>query len=320
MVAGRRNTVALWLALSIAAIASCSSNTVNKSSGDLKSCAKEEVCVETAPEFWTGPVAIAVGAIDEPPTCTGSYSKQEAEAFDGLVGEPATCEGCSCGAATASCAPAAVTIKGPSCFAGCENEYSVEPNVCQSATSCAVPGPLGIAELTAGPGSGTCVPSGPTSEEVPDAEWTDKLVACSGTTGAACGTGSVCAPAPPAGFSATLCILRAGEHSCPPPYTTQQIVHETFSDDRSCACSCEPATGVTCNGSVGFWDSSTGCAGPAKAAYATGTVDTCVTTMSFQMLSINYTVTPTGGQCEPSLDPAVGAATPESPITICCLP
>lgn len=312
----RKSVLAVALAISIAG---CSSESENKSAGDPKSCAADELCVATPPEFWTGPVALGVKPIDDPLSCSGGYPTEAASAFDGLVGEPATCTGCSCGALTPSCGPADVTLKGASCVAGCENQYSVEPNTCQDVVSCAVPGAVGFEQLLAGAGSGTCTPIGPTEKEVAPAKWTDRVIACSGTSGTACGKGNVCTPAPPIGFSDTLCVFRAGEHSCPPPYSKQQIVHEDFSDDRSCACSCEPATNVSCVGMIKYWNNSPGCSGLADGAFATGS-SSCTTVSSIQGLSLNYEVTPAGGQCEPSSDPAVGSATPESPITVCCLP
>jgi hypothetical protein len=149
------------------------------------------------------------------------------------------------------------------------------------------------------------------NHSLPPPNWQTLGRACGGATpGGTCGSGQVCLPALPNGFES--CVYQAGDVSCPSSYPQKQLFYDGASDTRSCStCSCGNLTG-TCEGTVGFSNSS-------SCGTATIVVDIGACTTGVSGTHAKYTAyQATGVACTPSNSTLSGSVTPTNPVTFCC--
>jgi hypothetical protein len=222
----------------------CDNNADDDDDGDVD-CADddcgERICARTAPSGWDGPAVFFAGE-DLPDECPNAYDDELARGGLAATAEDADCDTCSCSPSSPDCAsfltfsfgedddcggvtcPASVSASCIEVTPGCLEDVTtayLEPQIPNGVTSCS--------------------PSGQ-SPSLPDAEWTEEVLACAadGLDRGGCSSNSVCAPALP--DDATLCILREGDHDCPDsgPYTERAVIYTDIEDDRTCSdCECD---------------------------------------------------------------------------------
>jgi hypothetical protein len=184
---------------------------------------------------------------------------------------------------------------------------------------------LSIVVGTAGPGSGTCTPSGGVPIAV-EPTWSRAVEACATTEGLkGCGTGELCAPRQPAPFEGRVCISKGGDQTCPAAgYTEKHVAFGEVFDGRSCsACTCEAAVGGSCTLSVNLYDPADGLCSAPVATVEADPVLGCVelpASVSVGHLAGSVSAAPSGGACTPGQAVGDGAFEPAEPTTFCCLP
>ncbi|MGH7293783.1 MAG: hypothetical protein ACRELB_02565, partial [Polyangiaceae bacterium] len=113
-----------------------------------------------------------------------------------------------------------------------------------------------------------------------------------------------------------LCVLHSGDVACPAPYATKHVTFGGVDDSRDCAqCTCGPASGGSCAGSVAAYSSTDGSCSGGAITYDTPVKCDAVA----QPADIRVTVTSTPGSCTPSAGMNQGTVTPAAPTTFCCL-
>jgi hypothetical protein len=281
-------------------------------------CSGANTCAPAAPSGWQGPVVIWEGT-SAPPSCASFYL----DVFDGGTspsGSAASCK-CSCGAVTGStCGAATVQFGTSGCAAGCGTSASAAPGACvniqSQVTACGSGAALIVSGSTAD--GGGCQPDGSVDAQAPT--WGSFVVACapSQQSAAGCTANQVCVPGAGTPFESTFCVLKAGNNTCPSPFTNQHLYYSDISDGRGCTpCTCGPATGVDCNSlaHVTGWSNST-CVTGKGSDYSPLPVS-CgpIGTSHYVMLSTG----PTGGTCTPSGGTPTGGVGAANLTTICCL-
>jgi hypothetical protein len=153
--------------------------------------------------------------------------------------------------------------------------------------------------------------------------WGSLAVACSPSalTGASCGAGGQCIPAPPASFEAHTCVLQPGTGGCSGAgfYSVQRTYYGGAQDTRGCsACTCNSTSGVDCNAGaqVVLWATS-GCDGGASLPLSP--LPAACSAPAFTVRGATFTTTPMGS-CTPVGGQATGSIVPQNPVTICCTP
>lgn len=233
-------------------------------------CEEDRACVAAAPDSWTGPVAVAEAGRDESlPACGGAFPTA---VFEGsfeivAVGE---CE-CECGTASglfcdgarlhqwtqdeASCEQGVCPIIGGTCT---ENSQSVGTNSCSPINDVMKDGGFLQAQFGQLQGGSCGAATASSNLEQPYFARDVRVCAAAVDEQAACPDGSACVAAPPAGFEASLCIVKQGVHECSAdgPYSERRIRYAGLEDSRSCSadsCECTAPTG-SCGGEIRLTD------------------------------------------------------------------
>ncbi|MGH7439141.1 MAG: hypothetical protein ACRENE_25925 [Polyangiaceae bacterium] len=282
-------------------------------------CSGATACAPAAPAGWDGPLALWEGAGAAPP-CASLYLPF----FDGgtsLSASPARCS-CSCGPASGSaCGAATVSFDKSTCSVACGGDASLRvlPGACTSIQSqtaaCGGGAKIRISGSTAT--GGRCTPDA--SIDVPAPTWGRVAIACapSGQSSDGCASDHVCVPVAGSPFEPTFCVSKAGDNTCPAPFTMQHLYYSGVSDARGCTgCTCGAVTGVDCNATAHatLWGNST-CNG-GKGPDFTPLPVTCggVGGAHFLLLSAGAS----GGNCTPIGGVPTGSASPANLTTICC--
>ena len=135
-----------------------------------------------------------------------------------------------------------------------------------------------------------------------------------------CGT-NTCVPPAAGAYNRGVCVYQDGDQTCPSGVFSHKYLYYTGTmDTRACtSCSCSEPTGVTCNGARLEVSGGASCkASPDGTVTTPGTTCAGVTNATEQ--SFKYIVgTPSGGNCPPTGGQPTGGATPDMPITFCCI-
>jgi hypothetical protein len=301
----------------------------------------------SVPAGWQGPFALWSGTPSGAPTCPATYPTGLFLAHDKLTVPSYTCPGCGCAPSSdAACNTLHFWYDiSSTCTASAAWDISVDPDgacvnedlLLYNKNFNPLSASINSAQLTppdrhnpALPpyAQGSCTPN-QVSPSFPNPTWGLDAEGCglsqSATTGGGCSIGA-CMPKPAAPFGAKLCISKVGVASCPSSYPVSPSspqYYETWSDSRKCtSCSCGS---VSCGGTVtAFTDLS--CTQNPTPVAIDGSCSTLVKDptptgngMSKQdTLSIRWD---NGGPvCGQGASNVVGAAAPDSPITVCCQP
>lgn len=245
--------------------------------------------------------------------CSGAFPLELSLLFNTLQVPNSSCA-CGCGQPTVTC-PNSMTVIGfdeLNCVTGM-GQHTIAPNQCYSKTT------ESHQLVVSGP-QATCT-SGTVSPNIGATSWEVSRRACAATKAAltCANLDDVCVSAPGQPFEPAICVFRPGTHSCPPGYPNQTVYFENVSDTRSCpnSCACKAEGGV-CQVSVESF-SGTSCTGLTNVGKVNSTNPWCG--LQGGIMSIRPS-TPTilnAGFCQPTDPPLTGTATPEDPITVCCM-
>lgn len=275
-------------------------------------------CAPPAGDGWNGPLALVEQAGSANPTCPPGLASILAGGLEPDIPSPA-CEPCRCSLQEACTGFVIRPFFTRGCANACPNnpERTITSN-CASVTYCAAVSAAQVIALDAG----RCSPSG---GSLRPARWKNTVAACGFVTVPAsdrCPSGDVCTPNADVATNARTCIVRDGEHDCPPgPYSARTLVRAALTDTRSCSrCACGSANATCSAGTITFYNN-TDC------TQEIGTVATpagCGDTSPNDGPGSAKVTTPSqvlDGGCPPSGGDVIdGGVTTEQPWTACCLP
>jgi hypothetical protein len=281
------------------------------------------------PSFWNGPTWLWQGATEQAPSCDGDSFYV---GYTDFVGGGA-CELCTCASPTGTCAlPSQLTVSTKACNIPGGSSSSFDAPIdwdgqCDSSN----PVPIGIAHsLTVAPlivMENECLPGPPVPAKLIPAKGTTVAVGCHGQGWSVCGdvVSSACVPhddVPRPGFR--LCILKEGDHDCPPTFTfTEKHTFYEKAAEECLDCSCGPPEGSVCKATLSVYQDGT-CSGPPVEQLSIGsTASTCVDVVpAGQALASKSAGPPVylPGACQPQGGQASGVITGTNPATICCRP
>ncbi len=173
---------------------------------------------------------------------------------------------------------------------------------------------------------GACSPSG-LSANIPPVTWPSSKSACMRDQGGVCDGAAVCLPRQPANGTGP-CIVRSGQHNCPPTYSVKMTHYDgSYSDTRDCGgCTCGPPSGGSCtciSSSCGVSIHSTpDCVGgfmalaPASGACVGGT-GAPLPLIGLRLIQVQLTNT---GSCTGTAPPIGSLSYQQGAITVCCEP
>lgn len=288
--------------------------TTDTTTSDANACpAATHLCATIAPAGWQGPVAVQdFGGTGPVPSCEGDYPEPSLDAVGEVDYEQGDCE-CDCGAPMdTACSELDVSEVAGDC-----KTITPATTITVGDGECASLGTPGntrflssVPELT-----GTC--TGTMTENIPDVGWSGRTIGCAGEPlDAECDADQRCLPQPTAPFGPNLCIHREGDELCPPgPYTERFVRHGDFTDTRECdTCDCELAG--TCEGSIDFLAGQCGLGATLLGTWAPGECTDPLNGAGF----VDVEIMPSA-QCDGSWGGSTnGTVTPESAVTICCVP
>ncbi len=302
-------------------------------SGEGPACAGQ--CVPLGPGEWLGPMLLWKGKEGGEPACPPSAPVSGTRVFAEL-NAPTSCGACECGAPTGSCAlsttltaynstacPAPAdavptSFDAPATWDGsCASVNSIPANQKCNGVNCVQQltiAPLTLTEESCG------VITTPIASKQPSA-WGAVAQTCHGVASGSCASPSeICAPAVEPGFEQ--CIAQFGDRECPKAYSQKSVFYYGFEDTRDCSpCACSAPVGSTCLAYVSVFKDAA-CSTPVVAATVDETGSACVDILpSGQALGSKSATKPvyTPGVCQASGGEPIGAATPEEPLTFCCL-
>ncbi len=271
------------------------------------------ICLPVVPAGWEGPIALEAGA-SAPAPCGGDYPTSATAdiLYANLQAPPATCD-CKCATpATASCPTATVSVVNL-----CSNPPTKvadlnEGSVCTPISVPAVQWIHAVGNLV----TSSCQPQ--PSETVTPVSWGIQARACGGATLGAAGTctgSEVCAPPLPADTQS--CALKTGDLACPAGYPNKQLLYSRALDTRACTtCSCGATSGTCTGAGVITFHSKADCSDPHARSVSLGECSVNNITSPYAQFSSG---TPSNVGCPPSGGTPTGAATPDQPVTLCCI-
>lgn len=272
-------------------------------------------CVPAAPAGWVGPFAIHDGPPASAPACGAPYPVLVLSAFADLQRSDALCSACTCTPpSNVTCVPDHIWLHDGSDCSTTLNvlDLGTDGAVCNGNAAVAVDS----IRTWGWDAIGTCASGPPQVPVIAPAVWSRAVIGCAAGSveGSGCGPGEVRVPTPAAPFeSATHCVARPGELSCPSPvYRSRRIVHAGVDDTRQCtSCGCR-FSGSGCTGTLrGYTGSS--CTGQ---VLTTPAPLACINTTARYF---NWTPgSPTNAQCYVEGGDSTGCARPTAPITVCC--
>jgi hypothetical protein len=295
----------------------CSNGIDDDGDGD-PDCADDDcaarTCVGAAPSGWTGPSVVYVGS--DPPNCGGDYAKAALSGGTAVSADPAECSTCSCSNTTAACASLVNIIStiDPQC-GGVTCTDSVSEACKTLNSSCFGSATTAYAHMELPQGLATCSPTADQSATIGDASWKKEVRACAASTKlhiGGCADGEVCAAKTP--FSGDICIVKAGDLSCPnSTYSKKHVYYKGMNDTRDCSpCDCDhdctynwrqEAAGASCS-----------------AAFSLDQSNSCVTVSpSSSQINVGVQITGTGA-CDATGGEPTGEAKASGPVTVCCMP
>lgn len=300
----------------------CSNGRDDDADGDVD-CADaecvERLCVPTAPDGWSGPAHLFEGDPAEAPGCTGEMESQVLSGGTEPLQQALSCSVCGCSAVGAL----------PGTEPACElpgQSYSGGPSgACASSsgsfvftsTCLATPTSAGYTLGALRAIGGSCTPSGGEVSSRPAPTWEVTARACARPTPATqgCETGRVCLPAPEPPFLDSLCITRAGDHTCPAEYPDRRAYPSELDDQRSCtSCACGAPTGVRCSVTLAGY-SQTNCTG--TRSEVTRSAGFCQSFSGQRGLRLEHPSY--SGACAPTTtSTSTGSVQATGLVTVCC--
>ncbi len=282
-------------------------------------CADEDcaarTCLGEAPDGWSGPVALYVGA-DKPPACSGDYAQAAMRGGTGASGDPAQCSTCTC---TASSGCASYLSFGAATQSDCSDAACVataDTGCVELSSSClSGSGSSFYLKTQLPPGIGGCEPSAQTPT-ITDPTWEQNVLACAPADTlrrGGCSPGNVCAPQGP--FAGPYCIVQQGDVACPAgPYSDKRVYYTAINDTRDCSpCSCDS----DCSYSWNVYDDADTSCGSALAS-KTSAGECVPVTPSSGKVRVGVAITGSGG-CTPGGGTPEGSAQADTPFTACCM-
>lgn len=293
--------------------------TSSSSGGGEPACvARGMICVEPAPEGFTGPFAWLERPLEAPMDCAAPFDQPLLEAFSDLSAPAAEC-GCTCGPlGNADCGPASVDRHaGEVCGGAVQDTLDL-------ARGCNLIDGLGWASNTSfffdAPAveGGGCLPL-PSVELAPSAFLT-RHAACEGALAAeGCEGGQLCAPRPDDPYHASVCVLAEGDVACPEgsAYVDRTLLHRGIDDERGCApCTCTVPS-VPCEGTSLALSTAFNCSAGVTGVPPDGCVGAITGPTIHSALFTPGTV-PADLECEPAVVVPTGDAAGIDPVTFCC--
>lgn len=298
-------------------------------------------CVDAVPAGWEGPFALYEGPEAQSPGCGGSFPVSRYTGHGDLSADPASCS-CSCNPAVGqTCAESTTPIflgdapcgASVACF-GNFTEAATWNGSCDSSnnfaggntTCCGGTAPchqqVTAAALQLG-GTGSCSASGK-APTLPPVTFGTYGEACAATSAPGCaGASQTCQPVPAAPFHAGLCIMKAGQVSCPAgAFSELHVLHGDPVDGRTCTgCTCGPASGGSCAAKVEVYAGATCSGAPLATLHPTSAGPDCADlggNPAVQALTVTFTLTP--ATCSPGGGQPSGSVTPGPATTFCCIP
>lgn len=308
-------------------------------------CTPVTECVGTIPVGWGtfGYVLLAETDPSSAPTCPSYAATSKYSGNSNLLGGSWSCSQCKCDPPTGeSCdltqdlnnttsGVQAFQIKdGPGCVA------------VASVKEVSIPGPMppwdltctAIDTLAAGPlnksifaglptvSGGMCAPTGGTPA-LATPTWGIEATACGNVAVMAGCTGqNRCMPKPSAPYQGHVCIGKAGDQTCPSPFTKKHLYYGGMADTRGCeTCGCGDPAGSACQITLDVY-STDACSGTPIATFAAGSCANLTGNPRIGGRKGTVTMPPNGGSCTPTkLNPLpVGGIAESTPTTFCCLP
>jgi hypothetical protein len=320
------------------------------------SCKASFTCVPmTPPTGWTGYFALYDGVPSALPGCTGTWPTQSYEGSAKLTADPASCP-CTCGTPSGgTCDIPELDISDAACTVQGVCTGPVTPPAGYMAGKCfnfpdavsgfdefggATCGPQqpGVMNCTSGtqicnvsaavgPGTvsgSTCAPSA-TAPDLPQVTWGATGQACTGATpGTGCGSSDSCMPIPEGPFHAGVCIMQAGQQTCPSvQFTDPHVFFSGTTDTRGCTdCACGAATGDSCGVQWTLYsDGSTPPSCQTKVLTAnSGQCTPFSGNPNVTSAKATVAVPPNGGMCTEVDGQPTGTATASGATTFCCIP
>ncbi|MDC3956119.1 hypothetical protein [Polyangium jinanense] len=264
-------------------------------------CPETHRCAVPPPDGWSAPAAVVTGVPS--PACPESFPTLLVDVRDDIAAEPAAC-GCSCGAPSVDCGNL-LLLYHQSCGAPVGLDVaSGPPNTCLDSTPKQNSVHAYFNEVM-----GPCTPAPTTTLPEPSSQ--SAVRACGGaSTDGVCEDGLLCVPEPVTPFR--ICVVRGGEHPCPPGYPDRAIHYEGVNDTRACTeCTCGAPADAKCSASVqGYSDAC------ATATSALVTDDQCTSSFSYYTYTTPEVTEP--GACPPGTVEPTGTVELADPITFCC--
>ena len=277
----------------------------------LPSCQGGGVCIEPPPDGWAGPVVLATW---EPAGASVSCPDDWVSLGGGGLGvdaPDAQCQ-CECSAVPGRCEASFVYYADSGCSQSvhsgdadgdCAGRFEDDAHPWVIVTSAAV--------------GSSCEASGLPELEPAAFEW--DAIGCEPPALGECETGT-CMPSVPAGFGDRYCIVADGAHECPEgPFTRQQVVHASISDERTCSdCKCSMAAPPVCGGAL---DEHTDvlCLNGVGNVAADGTCRAS-NIANEATFGVEYNAPAPAFTCAAAPSVPIGEALGLDPVTYCCTP
>jgi hypothetical protein len=327
-------------------------NCFNGVSGcDDPACSAVTECIDPIPVGWGNYGYVIIGEADPsmPVTCPSYGSTSAFSGFSGLLPGNASCSDCSCDSPT-----------GQTCSIT-DDLNTVKPGL-QFAqvrdVPCANPSATNIHELTApspwtagmcsaidtAPGGqlcsghacnvsvyvglptvsgGMCNPQGGMLTKQ-GASWQTAATTCGGFHMMGCSGGKTCVPKPSAPFVPGTCIGKAGDQTCPAPFTKKHLYYTDFDDSRGCtSCTCGSPSGGACDISISLFTDAACTAANQVVTFSAGTCTDLTGNPTLNGRTNTVASQPQGASCTPdkassTVTGTVGQRT-STATTFCCL-
>jgi hypothetical protein len=270
-------------------------------------------------------VALYEGSPDASvPVCAGGYENtfQGHGGFDVDAGAT-TCSACSCSPGGACSAPELSFYSDSKCTTDCATPVAL-------ASACVIAPNCDYFEVGASSPTGAACTASTVTANTPS-PWSSTVSACSPMgRAAACGSGGVCLPAPPAApGNAGFCISQPGvDVPCPAgPYSVQHVYYGGLADTRGCEpCACDVTSAPACMGGDGLPYTQPSCGVPIPSSIpflvpggcaATSFSSSLVPAGGFKLAQMP-TLLPATCAASPSGGQPTGSVAPTQPTTFCC--
>ena len=298
----------------------CDNDVDDDGDGDAD-CADDDclmrTCVEAAPDGWRGPAVLYIGDAAAPAS-GGAYPMKVASGGTAVSAAAAQCSTCTCSPASPGCA--GFLNFGTGADSACDGvgdcTTSLSSACAELSSPCFASVTTGYVQTQLPGGPATCSPSAQ-NPVVPAAGWAQNVLACAPSAAlarAGCDAEEVCAHEAP--FDGALCVVKSGDHACPAgAYSDRRLYYSSIDDTRGCsACGCHHDCAYTWQ----IFDAAdAACQTPLLTLSSPN--QCAAVTPSAGKIRVGATITGSGA-CAASGGTPTGAATAQSPITVCCVP